>query len=141
MLVAGTSTSWRTRRTSVAATTRTTPTDIASSASTSGTPTKYEDIKGFLTSFTHIFTQIERPFTNNPVIPLLDCVYDHVIKRYPKRSFCILRNCVRVSDLLRSTKVSLCQMRNILMNYSRTPFLSLFVRLAPLLANPVQPTH
>ena len=51
--------------------------------------------------------QIERPFTNNPVIPLLDCVYDHVIKRYPKRSFCILRNCVRVSDLLRSTKVSL----------------------------------
>ena len=49
--------------------------------------------------------QIERPFTNNPVIPLLDCVYDHVIKRYPKRSFCILRNCVRVSDLLRSTKV------------------------------------
>ena len=54
----------------------------------------------------HISTQIERPFTNNPVIPLLDCVYDHVIKRYPKRAFCILRNCVRVSDLLRSTEVS-----------------------------------
>ena len=40
------------------------------------------------------------------MIPLLDCVYDHVIKRYPKRAFCILRNCVRVSDLLRSTQVS-----------------------------------
>ena len=36
---------------------------------------------------------------------MLDCVYDHVIKRYPKRAFCILRNCVRVSDLLRSTQV------------------------------------
>jgi len=47
--------------------------------------------------------QIERPYTNNPVIPLLDSVYDHVIKRYPKRSYCILRNCVRVSDLLKST--------------------------------------
>ena len=62
-------------------------------------------------ALTHKFhdalVQIERPFTNNPVIPLLDCVYDHVIKRYPKRSFCILRNCVRVSDLLKSTKVSL----------------------------------
>ena len=46
--------------------------------------------------------QIERPYTNNPVIPLLDSVYDHVIKRYPRRSFCILRNCVRVSDLIRS---------------------------------------
>ena len=55
---------------------------------------------------TYNFSQIERPFTNNPVIPLLDCVYDHVIKRYPKRAFCILRNCVRVSDLLRSTEVS-----------------------------------
>ena len=52
-------------------------------------------------------SQIERPFTNNPVIPLLDCVYDHVIKRYPKRAFCILRNCVKVSDLLRATQVSL----------------------------------
>ena len=50
-------------------------------------------------------SQIERPFTNNPVIPLLDCVYDHVIKRYPKRAFCILRNCVKVSDLLRATQV------------------------------------
>ena len=62
-------------------------------------------------ALTHYFhdslVQIERPFTNNPVIPLLDCVYDHVIKRYPKRSFCILRNCVRVSDLLRSTKVGI----------------------------------
>lgn len=47
--------------------------------------------------------QIERPYTNNPVIPLLDSVYDHVIKRYPKRSFCILRNCVRVSDLITAT--------------------------------------
>jgi len=46
--------------------------------------------------------QIERPYTNNPVIPLLDSVYDHVIKRYPRRSYCILRNCVRVSDLIRS---------------------------------------
>ena len=45
--------------------------------------------------------QIERPYTNNPVIPLLDSVYDHVIKRYPKRSYCILRNCVRVSDLIK----------------------------------------
>lgn len=44
----------------------------------------------------------ERPYTNNPVIPLLDSVYNHVIKRYPKRSFCILRNCVRVSDLIHS---------------------------------------
>ena len=52
-------------------------------------------------------SQIERPFTNNPVIPLLDCVYDHVIKRYPKRAFCILRNCVKVSDFLRATQVSL----------------------------------
>ena len=60
----------------------------------------------FAISQSHIdSTQIERPFTNNPVIPLLDCVYDHVIKRYPKRAFCILRNCVRVSDLLRSTQV------------------------------------
>jgi len=46
--------------------------------------------------------QIERPHTNNPVIPLLDSVYDHVIKRYPRRSYCILRNCVRVSDLIKS---------------------------------------
>merc|ERR1719361_155650 len=34
--------------------------------------------------------QIERPYTNNPVI-----------KRYPRRSYCILRNCVRVSDLIK----------------------------------------
>jgi len=47
---------------------------------------------------------VERPYTNNPVIPLLDSVYNHVIKRYPKRSFCILRNCVRVSDLISSTE-------------------------------------
>jgi len=47
---------------------------------------------------------VERSHTNNPVIPLLDSVYNHVIKRYPKRSFCILRNCVRVSDLIGSTK-------------------------------------
>ena len=47
--------------------------------------------------------QIERPYTSNPVIPLLDSVYDRVIKRHPKRSYCILRNCVRVSDLLKST--------------------------------------
>ena len=47
--------------------------------------------------------QIERPYTNNPVIPLLDAVYDHVIKRYPRRSYCILRNCVRVSDLIKVT--------------------------------------
>merc|ERR1719309_1835915 len=46
--------------------------------------------------------QIERPYTNNPVIPLLDSVYNHVIKRYPRRSYCILRNCVRVSDLIKS---------------------------------------
>ena len=69
--------------------------------------------KDFKLHSTHIYNQIERPFTNNPVIPLLDCVYDHVIKRYPKRSFCILRNCVRVSDLLRSTKVSFCQIGRI----------------------------
>jgi len=47
---------------------------------------------------------VERPHTNNPVTPLLDSVYDHVIKRYPKKSYCILRNCVRVSDLIHSTK-------------------------------------
>ena len=35
------------------------------------------------------------------MIPLLDSVYDHVIKRYPRRSYCILRNCVRVSDLIK----------------------------------------
>ena len=46
--------------------------------------------------------QIERPFTNNPVIPLLDSVYDHVMRKYPRRSYCILRNCVRVSDLIKS---------------------------------------
>ncbi len=28
---------------------------------------------------------VERPFTVNPVIPLLDEIYDHVIKKYPKR--------------------------------------------------------
>jgi len=48
--------------------------------------------------------QVERPYTNNPVIPLLDSVYNHVLKRYPKRSYCILRNCVRVSDLIQSTE-------------------------------------
>eukprot|EP00088_Acartia_fossae_P045155 TRINITY_DN4838_c0_g2_i2.p1 TRINITY_DN4838_c0_g2~~TRINITY_DN4838_c0_g2_i2.p1 ORF type:complete len:1164 (-),score=256.22 TRINITY_DN4838_c0_g2_i2:454-3480(-) len=47
--------------------------------------------------------QVERPYTNNPVIPLLDPVYKHVIKRYPKRSYLILRNCVCVSDLIKST--------------------------------------
>ena len=29
--------------------------------------------------------RIERPYTNNPVIPLLDSVYDHVIKKYPRK--------------------------------------------------------
>ncbi len=28
---------------------------------------------------------VERPFTVNPVIPLLDEIYDHVLKKYPKR--------------------------------------------------------
>ena len=28
---------------------------------------------------------VERPHTNNPVTPLLDSVYDLVIKRYPKK--------------------------------------------------------
>ena len=28
---------------------------------------------------------VERPFTINPVIPLIDPIYDHVIKKYPKR--------------------------------------------------------
>ena len=46
---------------------------------------------------------VERPFTVNPIIPLVDPSYDHVIKKYPKRSYCILRNCIRVSDLLKSS--------------------------------------
>ncbi len=46
---------------------------------------------------------VERPFTVNPIIPLIDPIYDHVIKKYPKRSYCILRNCIRVSDLIEST--------------------------------------
>lgn len=45
---------------------------------------------------------VERRNTINPVIPLVDEIYNHVLKKYPKRSFCILRNCVRVSDLLAS---------------------------------------
>ena len=28
---------------------------------------------------------VERPFTVNPVIPLHDGIYDHVVKKYPKR--------------------------------------------------------
>ena len=47
---------------------------------------------------------VERPFTINPVIPLIDPIYDHVIKKYPKRSYCILRNCVKVSDLVQCPK-------------------------------------
>ena len=47
---------------------------------------------------------VERPFTINPVIPLIDPIYDHVIKKYPKRSYCILRNCVKVSDLIQCPK-------------------------------------
>ena len=43
---------------------------------------------------------VERHFTINPVIPLIDPIYDHVIRKYPKRSYCILRNCVRLSDLV-----------------------------------------
>jgi len=54
--------------------------------------------------------RIERPYTNNPVIPLLDSVYDHVIKKYPRKSYCILRNCVRVSDLLRATQDSVFEL-------------------------------
>ena len=53
---------------------------------------------------------VERPFTVNPIIPLVDPIYDHVIKRYPKRSFCILRNCIRVSDLISSTKSSVFEL-------------------------------
>ena len=34
---------------------------------------------------------LERNWTVNPVIPLLDEIYDHVLRRYPKRSYCILR--------------------------------------------------
>lgn len=30
--------------------------------------------------------------------------------RYPKRSFCILRNCIRVSDLIQSTKSSVFEL-------------------------------
>ncbi|CAB4067446.1 unnamed protein product [Lepeophtheirus salmonis] len=45
---------------------------------------------------------VERPFTINPIIPLIDNIYDYVLKKYPKRSFCILRNCVKVSDLLQA---------------------------------------
>jgi len=54
--------------------------------------------------------QIERPYTNNPVIPLLDSVYNHVIKRYPKRSYLILRNCVCVSDLIKCTQSSVFEL-------------------------------
>eukprot|EP00095_Tigriopus_kingsejongensis_P004785 maker-scaffold77_size404793-snap-gene-3.29 protein:Tk04785 transcript:maker-scaffold77_size404793-snap-gene-3.29-mRNA-1 annotation:"hypothetical protein" len=43
---------------------------------------------------------IERPFTNNPIIPLLDVIYNHVLRKYPKRSYCILRNCIPVSQLV-----------------------------------------
>ena len=43
---------------------------------------------------------LERNWTVNPVIPLLDEIYDHVLRRYPKRSYCILRNCIRLSDLI-----------------------------------------
>ena len=53
---------------------------------------------------------VERPFTVNPIIPLVDSIYDHVIKRYPKRSYCILRNCIRVSDLIDSTKSSVYEL-------------------------------
>ena len=53
---------------------------------------------------------VERPFTVNPIIPLVDSIYDHVIKRYPKRSYCILRNCIRVSDLLDSSKSSVFEL-------------------------------
>ena len=53
---------------------------------------------------------VERPFTVNPIIPLVDSIYDHVIKRYPKRSYCILRNCIRVSDLIDSTKSSVFEL-------------------------------
>ena len=81
-------------------------------------------------------SQIERPFTNNPVIPLLDCVYDHVIKRYPKRAFCILRNCVKVSDLLRATQVSQAANKAKLSLIGRRPFLNLSGLPAPHLAQP-----
>ena len=53
---------------------------------------------------------VERPFTVNPIIPLVDPIYDHVIKRYPKRSYCILRNCIRVSDLIESPKSSVFEL-------------------------------
>lgn len=43
---------------------------------------------------------IERPFTTNPIIPLLDVIYNHVLKKYPRRSYCILRNCIPVSQLV-----------------------------------------
>ena len=54
---------------------------------------------------------VERPFTVNPIIPLIDPIYDHVIRKYPKRSFCILRNCIRVSDLIQSTKSSVFELQ------------------------------
>ena len=59
---------------------------------------------------------VERPFTVNPIIPLIDPVYDHVIRKYPKRSFCILRNCIRVSDLIQSTKSSVFELQRISSN-------------------------
>ena len=88
-----------------------------------------------------IFSQIERPFTNNPVIPLLDCVYDHVITRYPKRAFCILRNCVRVSDLLRSTQVgqAISKWKDNCLT-PRRPCLSWSAPLVPRLAQPALAT-
>ena len=54
---------------------------------------------------------VERPFTVNPIIPLIDPIYDHVIRKYPKRSFCILRNCIRVSDLIQSTQSSVFELQ------------------------------
>lgn len=53
----------------------------------------------------------ERPFTVNPIIPLVDSIYDHVVKKYPKRSNCILRNCIRVSDLIGSTRSTVYELQ------------------------------
>ena len=42
------------------------------------------------------------------VFLVLNSLFQNI--RYPKRSFCILRNCIRVSDLIQSTKSSVFEL-------------------------------
>ena len=41
----------------------------------------------------------------------LNLKFSPSIRKYPKRSFCILRNCIRVSDLIQSTKSSVFELQ------------------------------